>query len=99
MARDRFRLALLILDALSFLCAIAAAGFWYAASIDSTPQHVLQTITELGGTDIFGSDVKELVRSLVSQGEMNTRAAEAAAAAAALQGAAIVIRAVRERLA
>jgi hypothetical protein len=85
------RWLLLTVQVLSALCAIGAAGLWFAASIDSTPERVLDAMRARGGMDIFGSDMNELVQSLAWQGTMNARAAGAAGLSALFQALGVAI--------
>ena len=77
------------IQAASALFAIAAAIFWFKASIDVTPDQVAAAMKSHGGMDVFGSDLTPVVDALIRQGHLNVYAATCAAV---LQAIAIVLR-------
>jgi hypothetical protein len=85
----RFSFAIQILSA---FFAIAAAIFWFKASIDATPDQVASAMKSQGGMDIFGSDLTRVVDALIHQGRINAYAAACAGCAAVFQAIGIFVR-------
>jgi hypothetical protein len=81
-----------VVQVFSALFAIAAAIFWFKASIDVTPDQVAAAMKSQGGMDIFGSDLTRVVDALIHQGRLNAYAAGCAGCAAVLQAIGIVSR-------
>jgi hypothetical protein len=81
-----------VIQGFSALFAIAAAVFWFKASIDVTPDQIAAAMKSRGGMDIFGSDVANLVEALIQEGRLNADAARCAGCAALLQAIGIVLR-------
>jgi hypothetical protein len=77
---------------LSALFAVAAAIFWFKASIDATPNQVASAMKSQGGMDVFGSDLTRVVDALIHQGQLNAYAAGCAGFAALLQAFGIFAR-------
>src|SRR5258707_1318366 len=57
------KLVLLAVQVLSAVCALAAAGLWFAASVDSIAERVLDAMRARGGMDVLGSDMDALVQA------------------------------------
>jgi hypothetical protein len=82
----------LTIRAISALFAVAAAVFWFKASIDGAPEQIAAAMKSRGGMDVFGSDLTQLVDALIQQSRLNAYAAGSAACAALLQGIGIVLK-------
>jgi hypothetical protein len=77
-------------QALSAIFAVLAAILWFQASREKPVTQVLQEVERLGGPDIFGSYFVEIVRTLINQSKLNTRAASCTALSAMCQAFGIV---------
>jgi hypothetical protein len=81
-----------VLSAIASMAALASAVVLLRSPLGASAERIAETIRSQGGTNIFGSDLIELVRAVVQQSESTRLATFLAATSVMLQAAVFWIR-------